>query len=67
MKKLLWMKDSEEFWEVFSKEREKRRKQLKKLPFAKKIEIVSKMQKMALPKRAAPKQMNKQSGKIREI
>ena len=64
MKKLLWIKDSEEFWEAFSKEREKRREQLRKLPFAKKIEIISKMQKMAPPKRAIPKLMNKQSQKI---
>jgi len=51
VKKLLWAKDSEEFWEVFSKEREKRRKQLRRLPFAKKIEIVSEMQRMVLPKK----------------
>lgn len=43
MKKLLWIKDSEEFWKVFSEEREARRKRLQKLPFAKKIEIVEKM------------------------
>ncbi len=43
MKKLLSIKDSEEFWRVFSEEREARRKQLRNLPFAKKIEIVEKM------------------------
>jgi hypothetical protein len=43
MKKLLWIRDSEEFWKVFSEEREARRKQLRNLPFAKKIEIVEKM------------------------
>jgi hypothetical protein len=43
MKKLLSIRDSEEFWKVFSEEREARRKQLRKLPFAKKIEIVEKM------------------------
>jgi hypothetical protein len=64
VKKILWIKDSEEFWEVFSKEREKRREQLRKLPFAKKIEIISKMQKMAPPKRAVPKLTNKQIGKV---
>ena len=43
MKKLLSITDSEEFWKVFSEEREARRKQLRNLPFAKKIEIVEKM------------------------
>ena len=43
MKKLLSLTDSEEFWQVFSKEREARRKQLRNLPFASKIEIVEKM------------------------
>jgi len=52
MKKLLWIKDSGKFWEVFNQERRKRREKLRKLPFAKKIEIVSQMQKMSLTKRA---------------
>ena len=43
MKKLLSITDSEEFWKVFSEEREARRKQLRNLPFARKIEIVEKM------------------------
>jgi len=43
MKKLLSISDSEEFWKVFSEQREARRKQLRNLPFAKKIEIVAKM------------------------
>ena len=43
MKKLLWIRDSEEFWRVFSEEREARRRQLRNLPFAKKIEIVERM------------------------
>jgi len=43
MKKLLGITDAEEFWRVFSEEREARRKQLRNLPFAKKIEIVEKM------------------------
>ena len=43
MRKLLSITDSEEFWKVFSEEREARRKQLRNLPFAKKIEIVEKM------------------------
>ena len=43
MKKLLLIRDSEEFWRVFSEEQEARRKQLRNLPFAKKIEIVEKM------------------------
>jgi len=52
MKKLLWIKDSKEFWEVFSKERVMRREKLRRLPFAKKIEILSRMQKMSFPNRA---------------
>jgi hypothetical protein len=43
MKKLLSITDSEEFWKVFSEEREAKRKQLRNLPFAKKIEIVERM------------------------
>jgi hypothetical protein len=43
MKKLLSIRDSEEFWKVFSEEREAKRKQLRNLPFAKKIEIVERM------------------------
>jgi len=53
MKKLLWIKDSKEFWEVFSEEQRKRREKLRRLPFAKKIEIVSKMQKANLIKKPA--------------
>jgi hypothetical protein len=44
MRKLLSITDSEEFWKVFSEEREVRRNRLRNLPFAKKIEIVEKMQ-----------------------
>ena len=44
MKKLLYAKDSEEFWQIFNEEREKRRNRLAKLPFAKKIVILEKMQ-----------------------
>jgi len=44
MKKLLYAKDSEEFWQIFNEEREKRRNKLAKLPFAKKIIILEKMQ-----------------------
>jgi hypothetical protein len=51
MKRLLWIKDSKEFWEAFTKERILRRDKLRRLPFAKKIEIVSRMQKMSFPKR----------------
>jgi hypothetical protein len=43
MKKLLSIKDSEEFWRVFSEERKAWRRQLRNLPFAQKIEIVEKM------------------------
>jgi hypothetical protein len=55
MKKLLLIKDSKEFWEVFSKEQRRRREKLRKLPFAKKIEIVSRMQRTSLLKRTKPK------------
>ena len=50
MKKLLWIKDSKEFWRVFGEERKKRRERLRKLPFAKKIEIVEKMKRMDVMK-----------------
>jgi hypothetical protein len=46
MKKLLWIKDSQEFWKVFSEERQKIRRRKRNLPFAKKIEILSSMQKL---------------------
>ena len=46
MKKLLWIKDSKKFWQVFSQEREKERERLKNLSFARKIEILSQMQKI---------------------
>ena len=44
MKKLLYAKDSEEFWQIFNEEREKRRNRLAKLPFTKKVVILEKMQ-----------------------
>ncbi len=44
MRKLLYAKDSKEFWQIFSQEREKRRRQLARLPFAKKVAILEKMQ-----------------------
>lgn len=43
MKKLLYIKDSEQFWKVFNDERKKTRERLAQLPFAEKIEIMSKM------------------------
>jgi len=46
MRKLLWIKDSKEFWKVFNKERKKDREKKSKLPFVKKIEILSSMQKL---------------------
>jgi len=46
MKKLLYLKDSEEFWQVFSEEREKVRKRLQGLSFAEKIEIMAKMREL---------------------
>ena len=50
MKKLLWIKDSKEFWKVFGEERQKRRERLRRLSFAKKIEIVEKMKRMGIMK-----------------
>jgi hypothetical protein len=50
-KRLLSIKDSKEFREVFSKEQIKRRGKVRRLPFAKKIEIVFQMQGMSLLKR----------------
>lgn len=44
MKKLLYAKDSAEFWQIFNEEREKRRNKLARLPFAKKVAILEKMQ-----------------------
>ena len=44
MKKLLYAKDSEEVWQIFNEEREKRRNKLAKLPFAKKVVILERMQ-----------------------
>ena len=44
MRKLLYARDSEEFWQIFNEEREKRRNKLAKLPFAKKVAILEKMQ-----------------------
>ena len=46
MKKLLYLKDSEEFWKVFSEEREKIRRRLQGLPFAEKVEIMARMRKL---------------------
>jgi len=43
VKKLLYIKDSERFWKVFNDERKKTRESLAQLPFAEKIEIMSKM------------------------
>jgi len=50
MKKLLSIRDSEEFWRVFGEEREARRKRLRNLPFSRKIEIVERMR-AAQPKK----------------
>jgi len=44
MKKLLYARDSEEFWQIFNEEREKRRNKLARLPFVKKVAILEKMQ-----------------------
>ena len=44
MKRLLYTKDSKEFWKIFNEEREKRRNKLARLPFVKKVVILEKMQ-----------------------
>ncbi len=46
MKKLLCIKDSEEFWKAFNGERKKARRQLRSLPHTKKVRILSQMQKL---------------------
>jgi hypothetical protein len=40
MKKLLYIKDSKEFWRVFSEERRKERRRLRSLSFRKKLEMM---------------------------
>ena len=44
MKKLLYIKDSQKFWEIFNQERAVRREKLRKLPFARKVAILEQMQ-----------------------
>lgn len=44
MKKLLYVKDSEEFWRIFNQEKDKAREKLARLPFARKVVILEKMQ-----------------------
>jgi hypothetical protein len=44
MKKLLYVKDSQKFWEIFNQERAIRREKLRKLSFARKVAILEKMQ-----------------------
>jgi hypothetical protein len=51
MKRPLWIKDYKKFWQAFDKQREKERKRLTSLPFAKKIEIMSRMQRISFLKR----------------
>ncbi len=46
MKKLLYIRDSEEYWRVFTEESEKRRKRLQRLPFSEKIKIIARMQEL---------------------
>ena len=38
--KLLWIKDSKEFWRVFNRERTKERRRLRSLSFRKKLEMM---------------------------
>ncbi len=44
MEKLLYVKDSQKFWEIFSQERAIRREKLRKLSFARKVAILEQMQ-----------------------
>ena len=44
MKKLLYVKDSQQFWEIFNQERAIRREKLRKLSFARKVAILEQMQ-----------------------
>jgi hypothetical protein len=59
MKKLLYARDSEQFWEIFDRERAKNRSKLAKLPFAKKIAILEQMQQDARDIRASTKYKTK--------
>ncbi|MGB2705682.1 MAG: hypothetical protein WBC74_02330 [Candidatus Omnitrophota bacterium] len=63
MKKLLWIKDSKKFWKVFSQEREKSRKNLRNLPFAKKIELLEKWKKKAEDLKNLPLALDKSERK----
>jgi hypothetical protein len=40
MRKLLWIKDSKEFWRVFNQERTKERRKLRSLSFKKKLAMM---------------------------
>jgi hypothetical protein len=40
MKRLLWIKDYKEFWEVFSQQRMKERRKLRSLSFRKKLDLM---------------------------
>lgn len=40
MKRLLWIKDSKEFWKIFNQLRMKERKRLRSLSFRKKLEMM---------------------------
>lgn len=62
MRKLLCAKDSAEFWQIFNQEREKRRKKLAKLPFARKIAILEKMQAEAMWPPKPPTEKNNRQG-----
>lgn len=44
MTRIFWARDSEKSWKLFNKERGKRANKLAKLPFARKAEIIEKMQ-----------------------
>ncbi len=52
MKKLLYITDSEQFFQVLNEEKEKVRARLRQLPFAEKIKIMARMREL-FPRPAA--------------
>ena len=62
MKRLLYLRDSERFWQVFSEERDKTRAQLASLPYTDKIRIMARMRDL-FPR---PNSQSKSSGSLIE-
>ena len=67
MKKLLYLKDSTKFWEVFNQERKRERERLRKLPFSKKIEYMDRMRRRMEPFREMCERHRKKLRKITNI